>query len=243
MKKITRLIFFLLLSITSLLYSQRGSGVITYKQKIVIPEENSKSSKNTYFSALNRASNKKNAKASEYITYKLRFNEHAVSFKPEKVISIDDDIEEAMMHVRGDGERYFSTENKVSLWAHDVFGRDIILVDTINSKEWTITKETKIIGKYKAIKATKDRLLDNKKTIKIIAWFSPEIPNNYGPIGYYGLPGLILEIQEKDFIIYATKVRFNKKPLKIDKPSKGDYMYRKEYDAYIDKAVIEYLTH
>jgi len=61
------------------------------------------------------------------------------------------------------------------------------------------------------VKATKKKALYNKKTIEVVAWFAPEIPYNYGPLGYYGLPGLILELQGYDFIIYAEEVKFNKK--------------------------------
>lgn len=244
MKKTNKLVFFLALSISSFLYSQQNSGVVTYGQKVFIPE-NSKPSKNPYFSNLLNSDRKKMGKVSKRITYKLRFNKIAASFKAERSISVgdsNDDVLDALMHVNGDGEHYFSAETNISLWTHDVFGRDVILVDTINSMDWTITKETKKIGKYKVIKATKKKILTNKKTVETVVWFAPEIPNNYGPIGYYGLPGLILEVKGRDFIIYTTKVKFNNKSLKINKPSKGDYMSRKEYDVYVDKAARDFIT-
>jgi GLPGLI family protein len=53
-------------------------------------------------------------------------------------------------------------------------------------KKWSITKEEKIIAGYKCIKAT----LSN-----IDAWYCPEISINDGPQYFYGLPGLILEIE------------------------------------------------
>lgn len=243
MKKTTKLIFFFLICVSSFLYSQQNSGVITYGQRIII-SDNSKSLKKSYFSDYYNAERKKMSESSKRITYKLRFNKLAASFSSERSMSIGDssnDLEFAILHVNGDGERYFSAENNVSLWAHDVFGRDVILVDTINSMDWTITKETKKIGKYKVIKATKNKVLTNKRIIEIVAWFAPEIPNNYGPLGYYGLPGLILELQGRDFIIFATKVKFKKKSLHIEKPSKGDYMVKKEYDVYVDKAARDFI--
>ena len=32
------------------------------------------------------------------------------------------------------------------------------------------------------------------KTIEVTAWYTPEIPINQGPADYWGLPGLILEV-------------------------------------------------
>ncbi|MGZ0016085.1 GLPGLI family protein [Yeosuana sp. AK3] len=238
-----KLTFFFLTCFSFILYSQ-SSGVVTYGQKIIIPNDTNSLKKSEFATFYNKEKIKMSV-SSKNIIYKLQFNKHAASFTSEKHLSIDgfeDDVKYAMLHVRGDGTYYFSLESGISLWDHDVFGERVILVDTISPKDWTITKETKMIDKYMAVKAKKNKRLNNGKIIEVFAWFTPEIANNYGPIGYYGLPGLILEIHEKDFIIYAKNIKFKKKAPKINKPSKGTYMGEKEYKIYVDKAAKNFIA-
>jgi GLPGLI family protein len=63
---------------------------------------------------------------------------------------------------------------------------------------WAITSETKMIDKYKCYKATlKKQVLskDGGTLVKeVTAYFAPELPFSLGPLGYCGLPGLILEL-------------------------------------------------
>lgn len=65
-------------------------------------------------------------------------------------------------------------------------------------QKWNITEESKMIDKYKCYKATlKKQVLskDGGTVLKdITAYFSPELPLSLGPLGYCGLPGLILEL-------------------------------------------------
>lgn len=239
----TKLVFFILLFSSSILYSQ-SNGVVTYGQKI-ISTKLKKSNEKSEFSNFYDKQRDRMSRVSENIVYKLKFNKEEASFSTESTLSIDEyesDIEYALLHVRGDGTYYFSSKNSISLWDHNVFGKRIILADTVNSDNWLITKETKTIGKYKTIKAVKKKKSNNGKEIEVIAWFAPEISNNYGPLGYYGLPGLILEIHEKDFIIYIKNINFKKKSPKITEPTKGVYMGEKEYKIYLKKAAIDFIN-
>lgn len=240
MKKI--ILFYCLFCLASYLHLQSQNGIVSYGQKIIVPD--SKSSQQSKFSDYYNKERKKMNESSKNVEYILSFNVLESTFEPEEILSVDgadNDVEYAILHVGGDGVRHYSSKTNISLWAHDVFGEDVIVVDTINSQNWSITNETKIIGKYKVIKATKKKIGFNKKPIEIIAWFTPEIPNNYGPIGYYGLPGLILEIQERDFIIYAKKIKFKKNPLTLKKPSKGKRMSQDEYAIYVENAAKAYI--
>ena len=43
----------------------------------------------------------------------------------------------------------------------------------------------------------------------IEAWYTPEIPMPYGPIGYGGLPGLILQLERSHVIFIAKEITLN----------------------------------
>ncbi len=98
--------------------------------------------------------------------------------------------------------------------------------------EWTITQETKKIGDYLCFKAvTVKKVRDDKPAVTTIAWFTPTIPVSFGPIDYFGLPGLILEVSYNRINIRATKIALNsKEKIVIKKPIKGKRMTVKEYD-------------
>lgn len=65
--------------------------------------------------------------------------------------------------------------------------------------EWEITGETKELMGYtvqKAITKAYDRTDDDDYTKgDAIAWFTTELPFSFGPERYYGLPGLIIQLE------------------------------------------------
>ena len=79
--------------------------------------------------------------------------------------------------------------------------------------KWEVTSETKKIGIYLCFKAIAIEKLWSRQGYfyndKVVAWFTPEIPLNYGPKHYKGLPGLVLEIKKKKFSIVATQINLN----------------------------------
>ena len=78
--------------------------------------------------------------------------------------------------------------------------------------------------------------LELPKEITITAWYTPEIPVNQGPEGYWGLPGLILEVNDGKTIILCSKVVLNpKEKTEIKAPSKGKTVSQKEYDDIVVK--------
>jgi GLPGLI family protein len=78
------------------------------------------------------------------------------------------------------------------------------------------------------------------KEIEVVAWYSPEIPVSQGPEGYYGLPGLILEVSAGKTTILCSKVVMNVKDKKeIKAPTKGKVVTQKEYDEIVTKKMEE----
>jgi len=78
------------------------------------------------------------------------------------------------------------------------------------------------------------------KTIEIVAWYTVQIPINQGPDDYWGLPGLILEINADRTTILCTKIVLNpQEKEKIDKPEKGEEVTQAEYNATVKKKMQE----
>jgi GLPGLI family protein len=83
--------------------------------------------------------------------------------------------------------------------------------------------------------------LELPKEITITAWYTPEIPVNQGPEGYWGLPGLILEVNDGKTIILCSKVVLNpKEKSEIKAPTKGKVVNQKEYDETVIKKMEEF---
>ena len=145
-------------------------------------------------------------------------------------------------------KKYKNIQTNEHIEEVDFFGKAFLLKDTLTKPQWTITQESKQIGNYMCIKATYLKLVpeevkkrfkeineknkDNTtnfmvmpepKDTEIVAWFTPEIPLGHGPDIYFGLPGLILEVQAGNDMFLASKVTVNPKDkVKIKKPKKGE---------------------
>jgi GLPGLI family protein len=71
----------------------------------------------------------------------------------------------------------------------------------------------------------------NTKEIIVTAWYTPQVPVNQGPGEYWGLPGLILEVNVDRTTILCTKIVLNpeeKENIKV--PSKGKEVTQKEFE-------------
>lgn len=91
---------------------------------------------------------------------------------------------------------------------------------------------------------TKTNFEDNfeiPKEIIVTAWYTPEIPVNQGPENYWGLPGLILEVNDGKTTILCSKIVLNAKDKVEMKPSKkGKVVSQKEYDETVIKKMEEF---
>lgn len=94
-----------------------------------------------------------------------------------------------------------------------------------NFVEWNLSNETKIIDGYTCYKATYTYIQDwkgSKFEWPVVAWYCPAIPISLGPTRYSGLPGLILELHEKQVGFIVEKIDFNLKVGKIIPPNDGE---------------------
>ena len=83
--------------------------------------------------------------------------------------------------------------------------------------------------------------IEMPKEITVTAWYTPEIPVSQGPEGYWGLPGLILEVNDGKTIILCSKVVLNpKEKTEIKASTKGKVISQKEYDEAVVKKMEEW---
>jgi GLPGLI family protein len=87
----------------------------------------------------------------------------------------------------------------------------------------------------------KTNFMDNLEMPKdvLTTWYTPEIPVNQGPENYWGLPGLILEINDGKTVILCSKIVLNPKEKEIKAPVKGKVISQKEYDETVIKKMQE----
>lgn len=69
------------------------------------------------------------------------------------------------------------------------------------------------------------------------AWYTPQIPVRHGPLEYWGLPGLILEVSAGNTTLLCSKIVMNpEEKSKIEAPDKGTETTKKEYqDIVLEK--------
>ena len=104
-----------------------------------------------------------------------------------------------------------------------------LITDILNDKEWVLENESKLINGFEAFKATKIyTTIDNVKKA-IIAWYAPEIPYSFGPNGYAGLPGLIVQVQFDDRMFVLDRIEFNQNVAIPEEPTKGVIVTSQEY--------------
>jgi GLPGLI family protein len=113
------------------------------------------------------------------------------------------------------------------------------LIKNDKRKDWILMNETKQINGFVCFKATAVKTVENSKGIfhfPIIAWYCPQIPLSYGPNGYGGLPGLILELQVRN-ILFGVKTMDLKPDQYTDLPKLKDYkiVTEKEYQSVFVK--------
>lgn len=126
----------------------------------------------------------------------------------------------------------------------DLMGKTFLIRDSLPTPEWKLEKETKKIGKYTCFKATRtrevtqrefrsgqDEVKEKTKEMTTTVWYTPEIPVQHGPGDFWGLPGLILEVQEDDFNILCSEIILNPaEDLKIERPTKGKVVSQEEFN-------------
>lgn len=251
MKKILYFTFVLLPIVT---LAQNFQGKVTYEWKASSEEFR----KNTIQPDMPPEMKKFLERKMELIFHKifaLDFDKSTSIYKEERIMTATGD--DFVPNISDNGVNIASFKEvkaKELIVQKEFYGKDFTVKEPLSEFNWKLESETKKIGDYLCYKATaivpfkkltyedeEDKstnfFVKEKITERLItAWYTPEIPVSQGPENYWGLPGLILEINDGNAVTLCTKIVMNPKEKSQIKPLiKGKIVSQKEYDAIVLK--------
>jgi GLPGLI family protein len=233
--KISKSLIFILFTLS--IYSQENISIVKYSKKIILlkPLDSIKDI-NVRLRIQNKINNSKT------IEFNLIYDSIQSSFEEIKTLKSDANTNFVSGKYSGGGRGvyYLNTTNKEKIHQFELLGENVLVEHFYNNYEWDIIAENKTILGYNCFKA-KTTIINESKQFKsepqeVIAWFAPEIINNFGPSGYDGLPGLVLEVQIGNIIFEAKDIHMSNE-LKIIKPEKGKKMSYKESIEFFDNII------
>jgi GLPGLI family protein len=144
------------------------------------------------------------------LDFSLLLNDTTSLFYLEKKLYSDNyAASNVMVSIKYFGRIKQKPENYITEELEEAFGKFLV---SRPYQTWELHDETKTIGEYLCFKATTFYTITTPqgKVFKhsFTAWYSPELPYKYGPAGYGNLPGLIIELQGKEFTYGVKKIEF-----------------------------------
>jgi len=120
-------------------------------------------------------------------------------------------------------------------------------VKTVDEFDWRSMRRKPKSKEVKQAEVQKDSTVTSvsedieiPKQIEVTAWYTPQIPVSQGPGDFWGLPGLILEVNTDKTTILCSKIIMNpQEKVEIKAPEKGDVVSRKEYNETVKKKMEE----
>lgn len=202
-------------------------------------------------------------------TYVLTFNKEESTFYEDEKLDAMSGATDSWGKNFTPGEQYKNVKTNTQVQEQEFYGKQFLVKDNLQPIEWKMGTETKQIGKYTCFKATAsiptneltwynfswDKVRNTNeqnadstavepediKMTEVEAWYSPQIPVSHGPLEYWGLPGLILEVSADNTTMLCSKIVLNpKETIEIVAPEKGKIVSKTEYTETIIEKMKEF---
>lgn len=129
---------------------------------------------------------------------------------------------------------YINQEAKQKSSVEYAYGKEYLIDEELHSLEWKYTNETKTMFGYlckKALVFTIEKQqytsysygnyrVKGRKPVEV--WYTEEIKSSFGPLGYWGLPGLIVKVVEEDATIVLDKILYTLDDFEVKPPTHGE---------------------
>ncbi|WP_378172471.1 GLPGLI family protein [Aquimarina sp. SS2-1] len=190
--------------------------------------------------------------------YVLTFDKVSSTFKEDEKLDVDvlSGATDTWGKNFAPGEQYKNVKTQELVQQQEFYGKNFLVKDKLLPIAWKMGAETKQIGGYTCYKATATiptadltwydfswgelRAANNSDKpeevpmTEVIAWYTLNIPVSLGPSEYWGLPGLILEVNVDNTTMLCFKIVMNpEEKSKIEAPDRGKEVTKKEYKEII----------
>lgn len=201
-------------------------------------------------------------------TYILKFNTSTSIYQEEIVLkgtSLNPfaDRMNMMMGAQDAGILYKNINKKEYTNQKDIYGKVFLIEDTLPTFNWGVENDTKQIGNYLCFKAStiikmpktrggfpgnrpeegqeNENIKDQFEDVKVVVWYTLDIPVQQGPVKFWGLPGLILAVEMGNTKILCTKLELknSNETLHISAPKKGKKITQEKFDKTFAKKMKE----
>jgi len=196
-------------------------------------------------------------------TYVLTFDKEVSMFKEEEKIDALSGATDSWGKNFTPGAQFKNVKDSVLIQKQEFYGKNFLVKDRLQDISWEMTSETKKIGKYTCFKATafvptneltwydfswsklrkKKEATAEVEMTNVEAWYSLQIPVSHGPLEYWGLPGLILEVSAGNTTLLCSQLTLNmgqKEFDVIDAPTKGKEVTKSAYQNIVLTKMEEY---
>ena len=195
-------------------------------------------------------------------TYILSFNKEESIFNEEEKVDAISGATDSWGSNFSRGKQYKNIKENKLVQAQEFYGKRFLVKDKLQKIEWKMESDSKQIGQYICFKATTsiptnelswydfswsdltskttDSEISEIEMTEVEAWYTLQIPIKNGPAGYWGLPGLILEVSAGNTTILCSQIVINpKERINIKAPDKGKEITKIEYRSTIQNKMLE----
>lgn len=193
-------------------------------------------------------------------TYVLTFNKEASIFIEEDKLDAISGATDSWGKNFTPGDQYKNVKTNTQIQDQEFYGKKFLVKDNLQPIQWQMETESKTIGNYNCFKAmaliptddlkwydfswgqlrnTEKKVDENSEEVamdmtQVEAWYTPQIPVSHGPLEYWGLPGLILEVSAGNTTLLCSKIVMNpEETLEIEAPKRGTKVTKKEYQTIV----------
>lgn len=191
-------------------------------------------------------------------TYVLTFNKEESIFEEDEKLDAMSGATDSWGKNFSPGNQYKNVKTNSFVQNQEFYGKQFLVKDSLQKIDWKMESETKQIGNYTCFKATasipnselnwynfswndirqsastEENEEKEIEMTEVVAWYSPQIPVSQGPSEFWGLPGLILEVNIGNTTMLCSKIVMNpEEKTKIEAPEKGKLVAKMEYKEII----------